>query len=221
MNLIYFSQNPKEQLILPDQDLLVEICKDREDVTKYISNGADLLIIDFNTSKEEVIKLCKLIRKDGWNLPVIIISETKDAATKISLLDSGADDYLEKPYNQEELIARIKALSRRPKYFQKRNNEKEELIIDSNKQAVLLNSKFILLTKKEFLILEYFINHPNKLLTRSDILEHAWGLNANAFSKSIEMHILNLRKKIDPEKIRNFIKTVSGRGYIFTKGRNK
>lgn len=215
MNLIYFRENHKQNLSITDKEIKITGCVLRKELLELLNKKFNLLIIEHEKPAGKIAKLCQFIRKDGWSIPILIISSEKSINTKVLLLNAGADDYLEKPFNLEELHARIKALSRRPFYFCKTKLVENDLFLDKDKQAIILKEKLTPLTKKEFLILEYFMSRPNELVSRADLFEHVWGLKANIFSKSIEMHILKLRKKIDPSKTNSFIQTVSGRGYIF------
>lgn len=215
MNLIYFRENHKQNLSITDEEIKITNCVLKKELLELLSKKFNLLIVDHEKPAGKIVKLCKLIRKSGFSIPILIISSEKSINTKVLLLNAGADDYLEKPFDPEELRARIKALSRRPFYFYKAKLTEGDLFLDKDRQAIILKEKLTPLTKKEFLILEYLMSRPNELISRADLLEHAWGLKANFFSKSIEMHILKLRKKTDPNKTNSFIQTVSGRGYIF------
>lgn len=215
MNLIYFQENQEKQNLYLSEDFELFFCQTFKEVKEKITEAV-ILIIDSSNPLKEISSFCKLLRTENYHLPILILSEDSKLATKISLLNAGADDYLEKPYDLSELEARIKSLKRRYKNFCSKELKIKDFNLDKNLQALMLKKEIIQLTKKEFLILEYFIKHPDELISRADLLEHAWGLKANYFSKSIEMHILHLRKKINPLNKICLIKTVSGRGYIFS-----
>jgi len=120
-----------------------------------------------------------------------------------------------KPFSFEELVARIKALSRRPKEISSELLIAQDLTLNRLKQIVNRGNKEVYLTRKEFLLLEYLMSHSNTVISRGEIMEHVWDMEANIFSKTIETHILNLRKKLDSGRAKPLIKTVSGRGYKF------
>ena len=178
-------------------------------------NIYDLIILDLNLPDLNGEEICKIIRSDGLMLPILIISADNQINRKINLLDLGADDYLSKPFSIPELISRVKALLRRPSKITDTIIKIKNLEIDRQKQTLKINKENVYLTKKEFLILEYFINHSGVVISRNELMEHAWDMEANFFSKTIEMHMVNLRKKIDNQREAPLIKTISGRGYKF------
>jgi Response regulators consisting of a CheY-like receiver domain and a winged-helix DNA-binding domain len=178
-------------------------------------NIYDLIILDLNLPDLNGEEICKIVRKNGIMLPILIISGDNQVNRKINLLDLGADDYLNKPFSIAELISRVKALLRRPEKISSPLIKIDNLEIDKQKQILKINHKEVYLTKKEFLILEYLIDHSGVVISRNELMEHAWDMEANFFSKTIEMHIVNLRKKIDNQRKIPLIKTVSGRGYKF------
>jgi len=175
----------------------------------------DLLILDLNLPDLSGQKICEVLRGQGQTIPILILSANGKLNSKIDLLNLGADDYLVKPFSLEELTARIKALLRRPKETNGNSLTISDIQIDYQKQTVSRGGKEIYLTRKEFLILEYLMNHAGAVVSRGEMTEHAWDMEANFFSKTIETHILNLRKKIDSGRKRPLIQTISGRGYKF------
>ena len=178
-------------------------------------NNYDLIILDLNLPDLNGEEICQTIRRSGLMLPILIISADNQINRKINLLDLGADDYLSKPFSIPELISRAKALLRRPPQIANSIIKIDNLKIDKQKQTLTIDNKDVYLTKKEFLILEYFINHPSVVISRNELMEHAWDMEANFFSKTIEMHMVNLRRKLDKNRNIPLIKTVSGRGYKF------
>ena len=133
---------------------------------------------------------------------------------KIDSLNAGADDYMTKPFSTEELVARIRALLRRPPISINEVLQVADLTCDPRAYTVSRNSKEIYLTRKEFSLLEYMMRNKGIALSRSMIMEHVWNEHANAFSNTIESHILNLRKKVDKDHGTKLIHTLPGRGYI-------
>jgi two-component system OmpR family response regulator len=146
--------------------------------------------------------------------PIMILSVAAEIEDKVSLLKCGADDYLAKPYVFSELAARIEALLRRPAQMETKALAVEGLTLDRETYSFTFRQKTRCLTPKEFMLLEYLMKHAGKVVSRGMILEHVWDDSADQFSKSIDMHIMNLRKKIDPQNKDVFIRTVPGRGYI-------
>lgn len=178
-------------------------------------NEYDLIVLDLNLPDLAGEKICQDIRSKGQSLPIIILSAEDKTEKKIHLLNSGADDYLTKPFSIPEIIARIQALLRRPKNIISPIIKIKNLELDKQKQTIKKSGQEITLTKKEFLILEYLMNYPGIIISRNELMEHVWNTKTNFFSKTIEMHMTNLRKKIASEKAQPLIKTISGRGYRF------
>lgn len=178
-------------------------------------NEYDLVVLDLNLPDLAGEKICQDIRSKGQSLPIIILSAEDKTEKKIHLLNSGADDYLTKPFSIPEIIARIQALLRRPKNIISPIIKIKNLELDKQKQTIKKSGQEITLTKKEFLILEYLMNYPGIIISRNELMEHVWNTKTNFFSKTIEMHMTNLRKKIASEKAQPLIKTISGRGYRF------
>ena len=184
-------------------------------ITLAEENIYDLIILDLNLPDVNGSKVCEIIRKAGLTIPILILSADIEIDSKVGLLNYGADDYMTKPFSLEELIARIKALSRRPQEISNQILKIQDIELDRQKQTVRCKGKELYLTRKEFLLLEYMMAHPDAVISRGEIMEHVWDMEANLFSKTIETHILNLRKKINHNRPKPFIKTVSGRGYKF------
>lgn len=177
-------------------------------------NEYSLIILDLNLPEKPGDKICEKLRGEKIFTPIIILSVEEDVESKVRLLDSGANDYMIKPFSFSELLARIKALIRRPQESVKDVLQVEDLILDLDKQIVTQNNKTIYLTRKEFCILELLIRNHGKIVSRASIMENAWDSEADIFSKAIETHILNLRKKIDKDNPEKIIKTIPGRGYM-------
>lgn len=177
------------------------------------TNDYDVIILDYTLPKKDGLQVCKEIREDKKTVPIIMLSGRSEVETKAQLLNSGADDYITKPYFIEELFARIRALLRRPRVTVKEILTFGDLTLDSRRHLVKRANKEIILTKKEFMLLEYLMKHPREVLSRPMIMEHVWDMNADAFSNTLETHVLSLRKKLDIGFKTKLIHTVSGRGY--------
>jgi len=176
-------------------------------------NDYDLILLDHILPHRQGLEICEGIRKVGKDTPVLILSVKSELDHKITLLESGADDYVTKPYSFKELLARIRAILRRPKDTKKEVLVIEDMVLDSQAQTVLRNNKSIYLTRKEFILLEYLMRNKGKVLSRGMIMEHVWDSAADPFSNTIEAHILNLRKKMDVGFKKKIIHSVPGRGY--------
>ena len=177
------------------------------------SNDYDLIILDNMLPGKNGLEICKELRRQGKITPILMLSVKADTNTKIELLNSGADDYLSKPFSFEELVARVKALLRRPKQLNDEVLTIEDLVVDFKKNNARRGQKEIHLTQKEFALLEYLVRNRGVVLSRGMILEHVWDMEVDPFTNTIESHVSNLRKKIDAEGTRRLIHTVVGRGY--------
>jgi len=177
------------------------------------TNDYDVIVCDYSLPKKNGQQICEEIRKDGKDTPILMLSVEGESHLKADLLNSGADDYLTKPFSLEELLARIRALLRRPNQIKNDILKIDDLIIDTKKHVVKRGEKIIYLTMKEFMLLEYLIRSKGAVQSRAIILEHVWDMNADLFSNTIEAHISNLRRKIDTKGKKKLIHTIPGRGY--------
>lgn len=178
------------------------------------TGGYDLVILDNVLPKKNGFEVCKEVRLAGVITPILMLSVRSGTGTKVDLLDAGADDYLVKPFSLDELLARIRALLRRPQRVEGDVLRAGDLTVDTRRQSVRKNGKDVYLTRKEFMLLEYLMRNRGTVLSRHMILEHVWDMNADPFSNTIEAHIMSLRKKIGSKGRRGFIRTVPGRGYV-------
>lgn len=176
-------------------------------------NAYDLLILDNVLPKKTGPEICRELRKLNITTPILMLSIKCDVMTKVDILNQGADDYLAKPFSFEELVARIRALLRRPKQIEEEILKLDDLVVDTKKYKVERGSKDIYLTRKEFMLLEYLLRNQGFVLSRGMILEHVWDMNIDPFSNTIESHIVVLRKKVDTLGKTKLIHTVPGRGY--------
>lgn len=176
-------------------------------------NDYDLVLLDNILPQKDGFQVCQEIRKNGKTFPIIVLSVKSDTSSKVELLNIGADDYIAKPFSFEELLARIHAVMRRPKLIEGEILKIGDLVLDSQKQVVTKNDKEVYLTKKEFILLKYLMRNPGIVLSRNMIMEHVWDADADPFSNTIEMHILNLRKKVGSINGKGIIHTIPGRGY--------
>jgi DNA-binding response OmpR family regulator len=176
-------------------------------------NDYDLIILDYLLPKKDGMEVVREIRASGIPTPVLMISVKSEAVQKIDLLNAGADDYLIKPFVLGELLARVKALLRRPKVLESEILTVGDVTIDTKGCTVVRGKKEIYLTRKEFMLLHYLMQHSGTVLSRGMILEHVWDMNTDIFSNTIESHMLSLRKKIGDTDKNRLIHTIPGRGY--------
>lgn len=177
------------------------------------TNDYDIIVLDNMLPKKEGSEVCSDIRKHGKNTPIIMLSARAELGIKVDLLNKGADDYLTKPFSLDELIARIRALLRRPAAVSSEILEIDDLVMDTKRHLTKRGNRDIYLTKKEFMLLQLLMRKKGSVVTRGSIMEHVWDMNIDPFSNTIESHILNIRKKISLKGKQDLIHTLPGIGY--------
>jgi DNA-binding response OmpR family regulator len=175
----------------------------------------DLVLLDLNLPNKDGFQICKEIREKGISTPILVLTAKNNTEDKVNLLNMGADDYMTKPFSLEELLARIRAIARRPKKSLPKELKASDLTLNPITKKVYKGKEEIKLTLTEFKILEYMMRRPKEVITRDQILDNLWGFDFDSFSNVVDVHIKSLRKKIDkgPKKI---IETVRGAGYRLT-----
>lgn len=173
----------------------------------------DIVILDVMLPKKDGIALCADLRRANIATPIIMLTAKDTTEDSIKGLDAGADDYLVKPFSFDELIARIKALLRRPRDILPLQLHVGQLTLDAASRLATRNGKEIPLTQKEFMLLEYFMRHPNQVLTRELLLNHVWDFGFQSNSNVIDVHMKNLRTKVDSDYDEKLIETIRGVGY--------
>lgn len=196
----------------------VDTCSNGEDAYElaYVENY-DLIILDLNLPKMEGLKVLEKIRQENKELKVIILSARSSINDKVKGLDIGANDYLTKPFAFAELEARIRNLLRR-KFVQENSLLScGNINVNLSKRAACVGEKELILTKKEFALLEYFLLNQEIVVSQEELIEHIWDGNADSFSGAIRVHIATLRKKIKALLGYDPIRTKIGEGYFITK----
>ncbi len=185
----------------------------------------DCLIVDWMLPDSSGIELIRWLRRQEQfkQTPALMLTARSEESDKITGLDSGADDYMTKPLSLRELHARIKALLRRPVAYQETSQVLSAGPIELNTQTheVLINQKDVDLTKTEYKLLKFFIINEGKVFTRDQILDAVWGMNAYLGDRTVDVHILRLRKILKQYKLDKMIITVRGAGYRFSAHKKK
>ena len=199
---------------LIEEGFAVDIAHDGED-GQYLAESEkyDLIMLDIMLPKLDGITLCKNLRAQKITTPILMLTAKTTLEDKIAGLDSGADDYLAKPFAFLELRSRIYALIRRSNNNVSSVLVFEDLALDPLKHTCVRNKKSISLTPKEFAILEFLLRHPGEVITRTMITEHVWDYNFEGMSNVVDVFLANLRKKIDKNTSKKLIHTVHGVGY--------
>lgn len=173
-------------------------------------NEYDAVVLDLNLPDMEGSQVCKRMREGKRQSPILMLSVVSDASSKARLLNAGADDYLGKPFSCEELIARLRALFRRRGIIVAQTLRASGITLDPAEHTVRRGRRRILLTLKEFSILEYLMLHAGEVVPKSRLFEHVWDLRSDPFSGAIDTHLCHLRAKLGKPAV---IHTLYGRGY--------
>jgi DNA-binding response OmpR family regulator len=171
----------------------------------------DIIILDLMLPDIDGEDLCRKLRDEGNKSFILMLTAKKQLNDIIGGLDCGADDYLTKPFEFSELLARIRALLRRSSEHKTNVLSVLDITLDTEKEEVSVSNRKVQLTKKEYMILEYLLRNKGQLISRNQLLEHAWDRNVDIFTNVVDTHIKNLRKKLG--KSGNIIKTIYGSGY--------
>ena len=222
LNILLVEDEPKvAEFIkkgLRENDYNVEVAADGlAGKQKAQLNSYDLVILDINLPLINGIELCQYIRKKKPTLPVIMLTAMGDTETKLEGFEAGADDYLVKPFEFRELLARVKSLLKRtqnkPTPFENRIIKVADLVVDLDKKSVRRSNTPIELTAKEFALLEYLLQNKNRTVSRVDIAEKIWDINFETGTNVIDVYVNFLRKKIDKDFTPKLIQTHVGFGY--------
>jgi len=199
---------------LTEQGYAVDVAYDGEEALDWPAVAEfDVVVLDVMLPGRDGIDVCRTLRERGVRIPIMLLTARDAVEDRVRGLDSGADDYLVKPFAFAELLARLRALARREPGVIAPSLDIGDLTLDTTTREVSRGGRLIEMTTKEYAILEYLMRHPNQVLTRSMIAEHVWNYDFDNASNVIDVHIRNLRRKIDDGFSTKLISTIRGAGY--------
>lgn len=188
-----------------------------EALEKVVADRPDMLVLDVMMPRLDGLEVCRRLRSAGDDIPILVLTARDSVSERVSGLDAGADDYLPKPFAMEELLARLRALSRRTAREDDLDSEAvsfEDLTLDPVTREVTRGTRQISLTRTEFALLEMLMANPRRVLTRSRILEEVWGYDFPTSGNALEVYIGYLRRKTEADGESRLIHTVRGVGYV-------
>ena len=188
-----------------------------EGLAMFRASRPSFVILDLAMPQMNGRDVCRQLRKESEDVPVLVLTGSSDEVSRVTLLEMGADDYVTKPFSPRELLARVRAVLRRTR----RTAEVEQLYfddvsVDFAKMEAFRSSRLVSLTPQEFKLLKYFAQHPQRVLSRDQLLSDVWGYNSYPSTRTVDSHILTLRQKLerDPANPSHFV-TVHHAGYKF------
>lgn len=207
------------RLYLEKEGFQTVVCLDgRRALEIFREGGIDLAILDIMMPKADGVTVCREIRKES-KMPVIMLTAKGETFDKVLCLDLGADDYIVKPFEGKELIARVKAVLRRTFPEDNENTEKivsyENLTVNLSNYEIIINGNSMDIPPKELELLYYLASHPNRVFTREQLLEDVWGFDYYGDSRTVDVHIKRIREKIEGLSEKWTLKTVWSVGYKF------
>jgi DNA-binding response OmpR family regulator len=198
----------------------VDVALDGEDgLHMALTNPYDLILLDLMLPRLDGIALLRSARRSGVRSPVLILTSRDDKKTTVELLEAGADDYLTKPFDVGEMVARCRALIRRAYGIAASAIEVEDLVIQPEAMQVTRGGRAIHLTAMEYKLLEYMAHRPRAVLSKSALLEHLYDHDWEKFSNVLEVYVSSLRRKLNRDGAAPLIHTLKGRGYVLTQER--
>jgi two-component system OmpR family response regulator len=200
---------------LEEQRWGVDLVVDGDEGERLASHDSyDLVVLDMRLPGRSGMEVLSSLRARGFERPVLVLTAQDAIDLKVKALRAGADDYVTKPFAFEELLARVEALSRRPRAIAAPALQVADLVLDKSTREVRRGGELIELTPKEYTVLEYLMRHAGRVMSRTLITEYAWGYHFDPGTNIVDVVINHLRKKIDANTARKLIHTIRGVGYV-------
>jgi len=194
----------------------VDVADDGEQALELAGTTSyDAIVLDLLIPDPDGVAVCRSVRADGSSVPILMLTARGSVDDKIAGLDAGADDYLAKPFEFGELLARMRALLRRGPVAVSSQIVVGELEIDTRSHRVNIEGQPLMLTTKEYAVLEHLARNAGRIVTREEIAEHVWNEEFDPFTNLIEVYIGRLRRIVDRDRMPKLIHTIRGSGYIF------
>src|SRR5580693_2655941 len=202
---------------LEEQSYAVDVVANGNDAVYQVDiNDYDVVILDVMIPGLDGFATCRAMRAAGKRMPILMLTARDGVDDRIVGLDSGADDYLTKPFEFGELLARLRALLRRPSELRPSQIIVGDLTIDTGSQSVSRGSRSIVLTTKEYALLEFLARNAGRVVGRAEIAEHVWDETFDPFSNLIEVYVNRVRRKIDADSTKPLLQTRRGAGYLLS-----
>ncbi len=202
---------------LREQAYAVDVARDGEEALYYAAvNQYDLVILDVMLPVKDGYAVCRELRSSGFRIPILMLTARDAVDDRVAGLDCGADDYLTKPFDFKELLARLRALSRRIAEIRPEAIQVADLALNTSNHVVSRAGKPISVTAKEYALLEFLMLNQDRIVNREQIAQHVWDENFDPFSNIIDVYIRRLRTKVDTGFAQALIHTRRGEGYILT-----
>jgi DNA-binding response OmpR family regulator len=176
-------------------------------------NEYDVIVLDLMLPKRDGLDIVRELREQGIKTPILILTARDAIQDRVAGLNSGADDYVVKPFHVDEVIARVRALVRRGSEVKSTRLQVADVVLDLASHMVMRNGVPIHLTQTEYAILEYLMHHPNKVVSRAELMEHVWDDSYEGFSNIVDVYMRRLRTKLDEGQPVRLLETVRGAGY--------
>ncbi|RMH17947.1 MAG: DNA-binding response regulator [Acidobacteria bacterium] len=207
--------------VLNDNSYAVDLATDGVSADELMFvNDYDLVVLDWSIPPPTGIELLEAWREAGHSLPILMLTGHDSVADRVGGLDTGADDYLTKPFSFEELVARVRSLLRRRDKVLDLRLEAGDLVLERNRRRVTVGGEEVKLSAREFALLEYLLVRKDEVVSRADIEEHVWDSAFDSMANVVDVYVHRLRKKIDHGRDKRLIHTVHGAGYVLRSERS-